>query len=207
MILCEFGCGNEAKFKLKSGKDICQKSSNQCPVNKEKNSLGLKNKHSEYKSIGKNFYNYDLLPDEVKRKMSWNKGNITADFSENTTKRGQHKQILINERGHKCEKCFNTHWLNNIIPLELEHIDGNNRNNLKENLLLLCPNCHALTDTWRGRNINTGKRKVTDEELIDAINNSPSIRQALISVNLTPKGGNYIRCNNLIFEQKCSLKK
>lgn len=38
------------------------------------------------------------------------------------------------------------------IPLELDHIDGERSNNLLENLRLLCPNCHALTPTYRGRN-------------------------------------------------------
>lgn len=57
---------------------------------------------------------------------------------------------------------------------------------------------HAMTPTWRGRNINTGNTKVTDEQLIDAISKSVSIRQALILVGLTPKGGNYVRCNELI---------
>ena len=53
---------------------------------------------------------------------------------------------------HKCLKCQNTSWLGEPIPLELDHIDGNNRNNLLTNLRLLCPNCHAQTPTYRGRN-------------------------------------------------------
>lgn len=53
---------------------------------------------------------------------------------------------------HKCNNCELTDWLGNHIPLELEHIDGNSSNNLLENLELLCPNCHSLTDTYRGKN-------------------------------------------------------
>ena len=53
---------------------------------------------------------------------------------------------------HKCYSCNHNEWLGVPIPLELEHIDGNPSNNLKENLTLLCPNCHALTDTYRGKN-------------------------------------------------------
>ncbi len=53
----------------------------------------------------------------------------------------------------RCHACGNTHWLGQPIPLELHHQDGNRRNNLLSNLTLLCPNCHALTDTYRGRNI------------------------------------------------------
>ncbi len=43
-------------------------------------------------------------------------------------------------------------WLNKPIPLELHHKDGDNTNNELDNLELLCPNCHALTDNYRGRN-------------------------------------------------------
>jgi hypothetical protein len=53
---------------------------------------------------------------------------------------------------HKCNNCELTDWLGNPIPLELEHIDGNSSNNKLENLELLCPNCHSLTDTYRGKN-------------------------------------------------------
>lgn len=53
---------------------------------------------------------------------------------------------------HKCYSCGLDKWLDKMIPLELEHIDGNHFNNAKENLTLLCPNCHALTSTYRGKN-------------------------------------------------------
>jgi hypothetical protein len=61
------------------------------------------------------------------------------------------KKIILNERGHSCELCNNIEWLSNKIPLELHHIDGNYLNNSRENLQLLCCNCHALTDGWRKR--------------------------------------------------------
>lgn len=52
----------------------------------------------------------------------------------------------------KCYRCKRAQWEGQDIVLELEHIDGNRRNNSLENLTLLCPNCHSLTSTWRGRN-------------------------------------------------------
>jgi hypothetical protein len=51
-----------------------------------------------------------------------------------------------------CTKCNNTTWQDAPIPLELDHINGDNQDNSLSNLRLLCPNCHALTSTYRGKN-------------------------------------------------------
>lgn len=64
-------------------------------------------------------------------------------------------RIKILEEGlkpHKCEHCGLETWLNQPIPLELHHKDGNKDNNTFENYELLCPNCHALTASYRGKN-------------------------------------------------------
>lgn len=53
---------------------------------------------------------------------------------------------------HKCECCGITEWNGQPTPIELDHIDGNKYNNTIENLRILCPNCHAQTDTYRGKN-------------------------------------------------------
>ena len=50
-----------------------------------------------------------------------------------------------------CEKCGLETWQGQPIPLEIHHVNGNNTDNRLENLLLLCPNCHALTNNYRGR--------------------------------------------------------
>ena len=53
---------------------------------------------------------------------------------------------------HQCESCKLTEWLGQPIPLEVHHKDGNRNNNTFENYELLCPNCHAFTDSYRGKN-------------------------------------------------------
>ena len=43
------------------------------------------------------------------------------------------------------------------LNMELHHIDGNKYNNSLDNLILLCPNCHAQTDNYRAKNIKNKK--------------------------------------------------
>lgn len=57
---------------------------------------------------------------------------------------------------HKCSSCNLNTWKDKPIPLELDHINGDNRDHRLENLRLLCPNCHAMTSTYRGKNISVG---------------------------------------------------
>jgi HNH endonuclease len=60
------------------------------------------------------------------------------------------------ERGIKearCEACGGQSWRGAPMPLELDHINGRRDDNRLTNLRLLCPNCHAQTPTYRGRNV------------------------------------------------------
>jgi len=59
--------------------------------------------------------------------------------------------IQANMKKHKCENCNRTKWLKQPVPLELHHIDGDTKNNVIENLQLLCPNCHTFTKNYRGK--------------------------------------------------------
>jgi hypothetical protein len=65
------------------------------------------------------------------------------------------RRRVFEEQDYKCNRCGIDKWFDQIISLELEHKDGNNKNNKRENLEGLCPNCHSLTPTWRGRNKKT----------------------------------------------------
>jgi len=56
-------------------------------------------------------------------------------------------------KNQKCENCDLVVWLGVEIPLELHHRDGDTSNNEIGNLQILCPNCHALTKNYRGKNI------------------------------------------------------
>lgn len=69
------------------------------------------------------------------------------------------RRYLFEKHNSSCQKCG---WsvkniYTNKIPLEIHHIDGDYTNNKENNLLLLCPNCHSLTDNFRSRG-NNNKR-------------------------------------------------
>ena len=53
-----------------------------------------------------------------------------------------------------CEICgWNKESADGRIPVELDHINGDRRDNRIDNLRILCPNCHSLQPTHRGLNI------------------------------------------------------
>ena len=59
-----------------------------------------------------------------------------------------YKRILAD---YSCEICHNSHWNNKRIYLEIDHIDGDKKNNRLENLRVLCRNCHSQTETFTRR--------------------------------------------------------
>ena len=126
-----------------------------------------------------------------------NKGKFTG-FEENSPKkRGKSlAHPLIEMRGHKCEKCQLTEWQGVPITLQVHHIDGDRTNNKLENLQLLCPNCHSLTDNFCRKGYN--QKTIDEEQYVLALKNAPNIHTALKDLGLTPTGGNYERARRLI---------
>lgn len=77
--------------------------------------------------------------------------------------------LCENVKKHQCEMCKLTEWFNKPIPLELHHIDGNHNNNNLNNIQLLCPNCHSLTNTYRGR-----KKKLSPNKPKSSLKEKPT---------------------------------
>jgi hypothetical protein len=196
MNQCEYGCGQEEKFKLKNGKSCCCSSANSCSAMRAKNTLGLKDSYS--KGERTSIFNEEHRNKSIASKRKKAKDSFLTKNSYNSN--NAIKNILFKGLNweNKCSQCNITEWCEQKLNMQLDHIDGNNSNNQIENLRLLCPNCHSLTPTYCGKSINTGKKRISDDILIEAIKNSSNVRQALIAVGLTPKGANYTRAYKLL---------
>lgn len=137
--------------------------------------------------------------------MAWNRGKTITSNDTIFTENSKYTNELVKGRilkdallVYQCNICKITDWQNDNIVLELDHINGINNDNKLCNLRFLCPNCHSQTLTYKGRNKNTGKIIVTDEELLTAYHKEGNIHRALKSVGLAAKGGNYSRINRII---------
>ena len=133
-----------------------------------------------------------------KIRQTWITKLLEADFDE-LAYDAKRRRVIIEQDG-KCNHCEIADWQGKPITLEVDHINGINDDNRRENLEAICPNCHSVTDTWRGRNKprKNGENKVADVDLIHALENHSTIRQALLSVGLAAKGNNYNRAKKLL---------
>jgi 5-methylcytosine-specific restriction endonuclease McrA len=128
--------------------------------------LNISAQGGNYRIIHKAIKDYDIDINHFTQK-GWSKNKILGpkhpieDYINNLKSIGSYrlKQRLLKEQilQKKCYNCESITWLDKEIPLELDHIDGNHLNNNLNNLRLLCPNCHALTETYRGKNQKRAK--------------------------------------------------
>ena len=89
----------------------------------------------------------------------WKNGNVNGMRGEFNISR-HIRRYLFNKYDNKCALCgwskINIYTGN--VPLEIDHIDGDYKNNNEDNLILLCPNCHSLTPTYKALNIGQGRK-------------------------------------------------
>ena len=88
------------------------------------------------------------------------------------------RNYMLRKALYKCELCGwgEVNKYTGTVPLEIHHIDGNYMNNKEENLQVLCPNCHSLTETYKSHNKKgrSGRRKYNKPygemvELVDTV--------------------------------------
>ena len=136
-----------------------------------------------------------------KPKQSMKDEEIFIDNSDYRCSWRLRERYKITTKINYCEECGLTEWLGNPIPLEIHHINGKNTDNRLENLRLLCPNCHALTNNYRGRahlSALSERRDVECRKFKEALtgkadgNLEPSLRmkEGAETRHDTPKGNN-----------------
>lgn len=95
---------------------------------------------------------------EYREKVSkWLSGEISG--TGNNGYQGFVKKYFLEKFNRKCSKCGweEVNPYTGLHPLHLHHIDGKWSNNRPENLELLCPNCHSLTENFGARNYKNGR--------------------------------------------------
>lgn len=137
--------------------------------------LGMSTHGANRKTLFKVFEEFDIDLTALRNNKSASSFGGIEGYSLESILNGEHPeyqgrrllQRLINDgyKQRKCERCGLTEWCGEPIPLQLHHKDGDHNNNHLDNLEALCPNCHALTDSYRGK--NSKKRKIIPMSLIE----------------------------------------
>jgi len=128
--------------------------------------IGLRETGGNYSQIKKHFKVYSIDISHFVGK-NWNKGikvgflprvQLKDIMVKNSTFQSYKLRNRLFREGIKEQKCELCNWAQKSkdgrIPVELDHINGDRMDNRIENLRILCPNCHSLQSTHRGRNIN-----------------------------------------------------
>ena len=134
-LFCSRSCANSRSFSEESKikKSTANKKFYQSLSEQDKEQINARLKSLSLNTQG---YRLELL--------------LSKEF-ETLAYQSKRKRVLI-EQEFKCNNCKIDTWFGKPLTLELDHVDGDHQNDLRSNLVALCPNCHSLTETWRGRN-------------------------------------------------------
>ena len=89
----------------------------------------------------------------------WLKGEETGNTADHL--HPYVRAYCLKKAGNKCSECewSRVHPITGKVPLTVDHVDGNHKNSVIENLKVLCPSCHSLTPTYGA--LNKGKGRLT----------------------------------------------
>ncbi len=155
-------CGKEIQVSKRASSklckcDNCRKHKKYSRENKEEFCLNCnkKLKDGQYKFCSQK------CPSEYKYKQyikKWKNNEVDGTKSNGNAISNYIRKYLFKKYNNKCSRCGwnkKNQYIGKVI-LEIEHIDGNPKNNKEENLDLICPNCHSLTPTYKALNKGNG---------------------------------------------------
>lgn len=136
------------------------------------NKLGLREAGGNYEQL-KKYINELSLDIKHFKGMGWNKGlrgigkplipleKILVKGNSFQSFKLKKRLFAANLKPRHCEICgWAKKTTDGYLPLELDHINGDSHDNRLENLRILCPNCHSLQPTHRGRNQKRSKTRL-----------------------------------------------
>lgn len=77
---------------------------------------------------------------------------LVADRHQTNRSHLRQRLLAAGLKRNRCERCGITDWLGEPLNMALHHINGDGRDNRLENISFLCPNCHAQTPNYGGKN-------------------------------------------------------
>ena len=148
---CEYGCGQEAKVFFKTVKKwCCSQFATQCSVVIKRSKEGL----SKSYTTGKRKV---IIPDQtiengIRKCTITLRKNLQEKYSNLLFEDKPHverRRILNEEQKNICAICgIEPIWNDKPLKLHYDHVNGDRKNNKRENSRLICPNCHSQTDTY-----------------------------------------------------------
>lgn len=118
------------------------------------------------------------------------------------------KKWMRKNRNYECSICKNSGIHMDIpLSLQIDHINGINNDNRKENLRWLCPNCHTQTKTYSGNNkCVSGRVSITKENILKYIDSCENINQLLIKIGASNTNSNYKTIRKIFTKYLISFK-
>lgn len=160
-MICE-NCNIEYDKKYGSGRFCCKKCASSFSTKSKRKEINSKvslklkgntfnkGKKQSKEHIAKRMASFDeKLRNQISEKIKTTKLQIYLEKSFDELGPSQKRRRVFEEQNFKCNNCSLDEWLGQKIKLELEHKDGDTKNNVRFNLEGLCPNCHSFTPTWR----------------------------------------------------------
>ena len=128
----------------------CARARTQTEEKNASRSTKVKQAHKEgrCRGIGKVFTAEDRAKGKEKQRLQREAriAKILAEGAYEKLPQAYRRKLLLEEANYTCQSCHNSEWLGQKIWLEIHHLNDDNSDNRKENLMVVCLNCHSVLD-------------------------------------------------------------